>query len=77
MCIYLKSIMFKVLITILLLFILSCSNLNKKKSLTDQKVNSHTKILNDSVGEIIRIDSFKVKIKKEYNHNPIDSNKSK
>ncbi len=55
-----------------LFLIISCNNVDKKKA-ADQKVDVHTKVLNDSVGELIRLDSFKSQIKKENRQDPIDS----
>ena len=64
---------FLAFISFLFLFT-SCSHFDKKKA-TDEKVDVHTTVVNDSIGQVIRVDSFKSQLRKENKHNPLDSSK--
>ncbi len=54
---------------LIILFISSCGNANNQKKQAE-KIKSHLNIQNDSVGELISIDSFKANLKKEVNKDP-------
>ncbi len=63
--------MHKILIS-LLIFVFSCNNADKQKEQL-QQIKKHVNIQNDSVGELIRIDSFNSEIKKQVNKDPDSS----
>ncbi len=63
--------------SLIFIFICSCGNSNNQQKKQSEKIKKHLNILNDTVGQLIRIDSFNSKIKKEVSKNPTDTGKRK
>ena len=59
--------------SLIFVFIYSCRNADKQNKKQLEEINKHTNILNDSVGQLIRLDSFNSKLKKEVSKDPTDT----